>query len=285
MRIALATCRRLPEPDHDEEPLLRELRALGADAELLAWDARGARLRSFDLCVIRSTWNYIHHLDAFLGWTSEAARQTRVRNPASVLRWNSDKRYLVELARRGVPAVPTILHPRGSPRRLAAALAGRGWNEVVIKPRVGAASFMTRRFPLSKLSDAESFLRDAAITRDMMIQPYVPSVDTVGERSLVWIDGRFTHAVRKSPRLAGDRECVRPADIADDERRFAQRVLASVRTPILYARVDAARDRAGRPMLMELELIEPSLFLQYEPRALRRFARACFAAALAVEQK
>lgn len=274
MRIAIATCKRLPEADHDEKPLLDELRRLGAEPAMLPWDGGGAA-DGYDLCVIRSTWNYIHDLPGFLAWTKDAARRTTLRNPASVVKWNSDKRYLGELARRGVPAVPTVFHPRGGERRLARSIAGRGWTELVIKPRVGAASFMTRRFPLSKLGQAEEFLREAARERDMMIQPYVASVETRGERSLVWIDGRFTHAVRKSPRLADDEESVRPVRIADDERRFAARALAGLGPGLLYARVDVARGDDGSPMLMELELIEPSLFLVHSKAALRRLARAC----------
>ncbi len=275
MRIAVGTCKRLPEPDADQGPLFDELRRAGVEPRLLPWDEAAAQKEPFDLCVIRSTWNYIHDLPGFLAWARATARRAPLFNPLRIVRWNSDKRYLSDLARKGVPSVPTVFHGKGSKRRLAQALAGRGWRELVIKPRVGAASFLTKRFPIERLAAAETFLREAAAGRDMMIQPYVRSVETRGERSLIWIDGRLTHAVRKSPRLAGDDESVRSVRIADDERRFAARALAAAGGPLLYARVDVARGEDGSLMLMELELIEPSLFLVHSKPALRRLAAAC----------
>jgi glutathione synthase/RimK-type ligase-like ATP-grasp enzyme len=268
--IALATCRRLPEPDHDEAPLLRELRRLGVDARLAAWDDPAVDWSAFDACVIRSTWNYVHRLPEFLAWAKRAAKATRLVNPLPLVRWNADKRYFADLSRRGVRVVPTVFVSRGSRRRLAEL----GWNDLVIKPRVGAASFMTRRFR-GGTKKAEEFLRAAAEERDMMVQPYVPSVETRGERSLVWIDGALTHSVRKSPRLAGGAEEVSAAKaISPEERRFAAKALAPYRSKILYARVDVAQGEDGGLMLMELELIEPSLFLVQSRAALRRLARA-----------
>ena len=275
MKIALATCRRLPEPDADEKALLGALRSLGAEPTMAAWDDPRVDWASFDLCVIRSTWNYVHRLPEFLSWAKKVSRLTRLANPRELVRWNADKRYLKDLEARGVRVVPTVFYARGSARPLSGLLAGRGWTDVVIKPRVGAGSFLTRRFSKG-LKAAESFLRRAGAERDMMIQPYVPSVETRGERSLVYVSGRLTHAVRKSPRLSGNAESVSGGHKIDaDERRFAMRVLKPFRARILYARVDVTRDADGRLMLMELELIEPSLFLVHNPRALRLFARSC----------
>ncbi|MFI5361898.1 MAG: RimK family alpha-L-glutamate ligase [Elusimicrobiota bacterium] len=275
MKIALATCRRLPEPDHDERPLLAALRAEGADARAAAWDDPSVDWAGFDLCVIRSTWNYVHHLPEFLAWAKKVSRLALLVNPLSVVRWNSDKSYFKDLAKWGVRTVPTIYYPRGSGRALTRALAGRGWSDIVIKPRVGASSFLTKRFN-GTLKGAQEFLRRASAGRDMMIQPYVPSVETRGERSLVYIAGKLTHSVRKNPRLSGEKECIsarRPIDPA--ERRFALRVMSRLPKDLLYARVDVARAQDGGLMLMELELIEPSLFLVQHRPALRLFARAC----------
>ncbi len=279
MRIALATCLSKPEPDPDEAPLLKELRSLGADARMLAWDDPAADPGEFDLCVIRSTWNYIHHLPAFLVWARRASRRTRLLNRFETVRWNCDKKYLRELAAAGIPTVPTAFYPRGGKRRLADVLSGRGWTDVVLKPRVGAASLMTRRFKDGRSPAAERFLRQASAERGMMIQPYVASVETSGERSLIFIAGRLSHAVRKEPRLSGGHEVVtRRLALAPDERRFALFALRRFRKDLLYARVDMVRDGGGKLMLMELELIEPSLFLTQSPEALRRFALACFKA-------
>lgn len=264
-KLALATCRSLPEPDHDEAPLLAALKARGVEASMLAWDDPSADPSKFDACVIRSTWNYIHDLPGFLKWAARAAYKSRLFNPLHIVRWNSDKLYLKELRERAVPVVPTLFADAGRPA------PDWPWADVVIKPRVGAGSFATKRF--SSRPEALAFLREQ--DRDMMIQPYVKSVDGYGERALVWIAGELTHAVRKSPRFTGSDESVSEAVApAEDERLFAQRVLAPLAARLLYARVDVARAEDGALMLMELELVEPSLFLKQSPAALERFAGA-----------
>lgn len=276
MRLALATCLRLPEPDPDAAPLLSALRGRGVDAELLAWDDADSDPACFDACVLRSTWNYIHRLGDFLDWAARAGAATRLANPLPVVRWNADKGYLRDLAARGLPVVPTEFVPRGSSRALSAIRAERGWEEAVIKPQVGAASFATRRFAAAESADGERFLRESAAARDTLVQPYLRSVESYGERALVWIAGELTHSVRKSPRLAGGHEGVSAALApASDERAFAERALAPFARELLYARVDIARGEGGELLLMELELIEPSLFLIQHPPALARLAEAC----------
>ena len=280
MRIALATCRELPDPDPDAEPLIGALRALGADAQWVAWDDPAADFKSYDLCVVRSTWDYIHKVQPFLEWTARVSNQTKLLNPMSVICWNSDKFYLSDLEARDVPAVPTIFVPRGSKAVLSALLGGRGWKDIVIKPQVGAGSFATERFGADKMDEAQAFLNLHCAERAMMVQPYLKSVEGPGERALVWIAGELTHAVRKHPRFGADPEQVSTAlPISQAERELAERALAPYARELLYARVDLARDDAGRLLLMELELIEPSLFLAQEPRALARLAKACVDAA------
>ena len=270
-RVALATCRELPEPDHDEAGLLAALRALGVDAATLPWDDPAADPSGFDLCVVRSTWNYIHALPEFLAWLRRTAALVRLANPAELMAWNCDKAYLLELALKGVPIIPTRPFQRGS----WPSLDGVPWEDLVVKPRVGASSYGARRFPPGRRQDAEAYLRETCPSRDMLVQPYVRSVDGHGERALVWVDGELTHCVRREPRLAGGGPEVSEALEPDAcEREFAHRVLAPLRRGLLYARVDVARADDGALMLMELELVEPSLFLRRCPPALDRFARA-----------
>lgn len=284
MSVAIVTCRIKPEPDPDEAPLVSALAERGVHAEVVAWDDEGADWSRFERAILRSTWNYIHDLPAFLRWMERAAEETILDNPPSVVRDNVDKIYLRALEQRGVPVTPTWFVAKDEPFDLEAELAWRGWSDVVVKPRVGAASFSTRRFHPGQAAEGAAFLRDLTSRRDAMVQPYVRSVDGYGERALVWIAGQLTHAVRKSPRLAREDESVSDAlDIAPDERRLAEETLAPLvgegelareRTELLYARVDLVRDDAGAPMLMELELCEPSLFLVQHPPALARLADA-----------
>lgn len=248
---------------------------------MVAWEDGAQDYGNFELCVIRSTWNYIRRRDDFLGWAESAARLTRLKNSWETVRWNTDKSYLKDLAKRGINIVPTAFVARGSEQPLAAIAAERGWTDVVVKPRVGAASFLTRRFGPARLQEGGRFLRRLAARRDALVQPYVASVENMGESCLVWIGGEITHAVRKSPRFSGDREeTVLVSAIAPDEKAFALKIIEPYAPGLLYARVDLARDEKGECQLMELELVEPSLFLRLYPPALKRFVQACLAAAI-----
>jgi hypothetical protein len=273
--VALASCMRLPEPDPDEQPLLAALRAAGAGAQSVAWDDPHADFSAARLTLLRATWNYHERPAQFLDWIGRAAACTALWNGAEVVRWNAHKRYLLELERAGVPTVPTQLVARGEAALLGEILAARGWDEVVIKPAISAGSRATLRSGRAQLARGEAHLRALTLREDALVQPYLGSVDDYGERALVWIDGEVTHAVRKAPRFAGQAESVsivpRPSL---HERALAQRALAAAPAPLLYARVDVAPGPDGAPLLMELELIEPSLFFAQSPAALARFVAA-----------
>lgn len=273
MEVRIATCRALPEPDPDEQLLLAALRARGVRARMAAWNDAREDWDAHVPTVIRSTWDYLHDVAAFRAWTERAERAAPLWNPARVVLGNLHKEYLLALAERGVPSVPTALVRRGATGSLAALVRERSWTDVVVKPAVGAGSFETRRFRAHELDEAKRYFADAVRARDTLVQPYVTSVDAHGERALVWIAGEFTHAVRKTPRFSGDDERVSEAvTIEDDERTLGELALAPFASELLYARVDVARDALGTPRIMELELVEPSLFLAQHPPALARFA-------------
>lgn len=272
--VGIATCHRLPEPDVDQERLLAALANAGITATMAAWDDPAVDWRRFELVVIRSTWNYIQYLEAFLAWADRGAAATRLYNPAPVVRWNCHKSYLRDLEREGIMVVPTAWLDRGASGSLAAIMDERGWDQVVIKPQVGAGSFKTERFDRSQLAHGEAFLAALVQQREVMVQPYLRSVEGYGERSLIWIDGELTHAIRKSPRLGDAPEQVSEAmPIADDERRLAEGLMATRGPGLLYGRVDLARDDGGVCRVMELELVEPSLFLRQGPAALDRLVQ------------
>jgi O-ureido-D-serine cyclo-ligase len=275
--LRIATCRQLPEPDPDEAPLAAALAAAGFAAELVGWDDPAVDWDAPIPTILRSTWNYPLAIDAFDAWIDRASAAAPLINPPDILRGNLHKRYLLELAARGVPVVPTAVIERDAPCEPAdlAAIARRlGGAHVVIKPEVGAGSLGTRRFAAD---DPVAAAHLANLTADgaALVQPYIASVETYGERSLVWIDGALSHAVRKTPRFSGDAEQVTgPFPIADDERWVADAALAPIADRILYGRVDLARDAAGHPVVMEIELIEPSLFFARQPGSVERYVTA-----------
>ncbi len=282
MRIALATCETLPEPDPDHAIVLEALARRGLRAEAVVWSNPGVDWASYAMCVLRTTWDYYRARDAFLSWVERVDAVTPVSNPPSIVRWNSHKSYLVELADRGFTVAPTRLLRRGNDVRLRDVLADTGWHDVVVKPAVSASSYETRRIEPNEVADGESHLGRLLRQGDVLVQQYLPSVQASGERALVFIDGELTHAVRKRPRFHGEDESVEgPLPIERDEAELARALMGGPGKAALYGRVDLARDARGRPCLMELELIEPSLFFLQHPPALERFARAVEARARA----
>jgi len=281
--VALATCAELPDGDEDERLLPPALAARGIESRFAVWDDEAVDWSAFDLVVVRSTWDYTARRDAFLEW---AHGVPRLLNPEPVLRWNTDKRYLDDLAAAGVPVVPTAFVVPGGPRPPL-----RG--EVVIKPAVSGGSRDSGRFAPERHREAHAHLTALQEGgRVAMLQPYLGSVDERGETALLYLGGELSHAVRKgailrpggAPIGADDAvaglfaaEDIAPRDATAREREVGDTVVAHVRErfgPLLYERVDLVDDEAGEPRVLELELTEPSLFLGTSPGAPQRFAGA-----------
>lgn len=275
MRLRIASCLTLPEPDPDAAPLAAALAAAGVDAEVVAWEDPAHWAAPLPT-LLRSTWNYSLDLAGFLAWCDRVAGAAPLWNPPDVVRANAHKGYLLGLAARGVPVVPTELVGRGADGdELHARVAARGWDRIVLKPAVGAGSLGAGAFAASERAAAAAHLATWAARGDVLIQPYQRAVEDHGERSLIWIDGELTHAIRKAPRFGGDIERVTgPHPIGDDERAVALAALAPWADRVLYGRVDLVRADDGQPQVMELELIEPSLFFPFHPPALTRFVAA-----------
>ncbi len=282
--VRLVTSRRSPAPDAESPRVIAALRERGVSAELAAWDDPAVDWGAARANVIRSTWDYPERLAAFLAWVERAGAAAALWNPARAVRWNADKGYLLELGAHGVPVVPTERVRRDAPRRLAAVLSARGWREAVAKPAVGLGGAGARR--VAGDAAGEAHLAQLLARGDALVQPFVSSLASEGERSLVYFGGRLRHAVRKDP-APGDfrvQEHVggrtRPVHAQPDEVAVAQAALAAAGGALLFARAERVRIR-GRPHLSELELIEPSLYLDHLDGGYDAFA-AAIAAALAV---
>jgi glutathione synthase/RimK-type ligase-like ATP-grasp enzyme len=234
--------------------------------------------------VIRSSWDYHLRPDAFLGWLDRLeAEKIPLWNPAPVVRGNVDKGYLADLAAAGLPVVPTVRLERGEPVDLAALLDRRGWTEVVVKPSVSASAFRTLRAGRGEAGAAQAKLEELLASSGALVQPFLPEIQTGGEWSLIFLGGKFSHAVLKKPKagdfrvqqeLGGSADpMVPPPDLVEQARRVTERIPG----PWLYARVDGL-EIGGTFTLMELELTEPSLFLGTDEQAPARFAEAILGA-------
>ena len=284
-RVALVSAVASRGRDPDEIPLLDALIWRGVDATVVAWDDRSVDWGGFDLAVIRSTWDYLRRGREFSRWLHRVERRTRLANPAELVEWNLDKRYLNDLVSAALPVVPTTFLEPGD----AVRIPDRG--EIVVKPVVSAGAADTRRYRMPDHADGARAHVDALLTdgRPVMVQPYLPSVEDPGEIDLVFLGGAYSHAVRKVGPLAEAAEA--PAVLPHDQRASAieasveQVALAERAVRIaadrfgegglpLYARVDLVLGVRDEPLILELELAEPSLYLVTAEGAADRFADA-----------
>lgn len=265
--IALATCAALPGGDRDDIHLTDAVTRHGATVEWVVWNNPAVDWSRFDGVLIRSTWDYTHDWPSFLAWSKHVGAVSRLFNPPEVVANNGDKRYLQRL---GAPMPDTVWIDRGGSGDLATLLGDRGWTRGFIKPQVGADSDGTLRFTLdgAGYKSAQSHLNQLLQTNGAIIQPYLESVETLGEVSLICVDGKVAHGVRKIP-VAGDyrvQDSHGARDVAWEPDAQAIAITESVlsSSDALYARVDLLKHEDAW-VLNELELIEPSLFFRRAP--------------------
>jgi len=273
MRIGLATQADLQDWEVDDTPLHRAL----ADRCTLSrpvWDDPSVDWDRFDAVLIRTTWDYNDKREAFLDW---ARSVPRLFNPAAVVEWNIDKSYLADLERRGVPIAPTAWCR--STVDVAAEMAGRGWERAFLKPTNGATARKTLRF--SDPAEGQAHLdRCLAEGEVMMLQPYLAEVETRGELSAIFFEGRISHTVRKVP-VPGDYRVQDdfgardfPVEASSAERALFEGIHASLPfEDLLYGRIDLLDSPTG-PVVTEVELIEPSLFFRHAPETAVNLAEA-----------
>ena len=280
MRIAFVTYRALPQLSDDDRLAVAELRQHDIAVESAVWDSPLVDWSVYDALVIRSVWDYHLRPREFETWLALVERLgVPLWNPASLVRWNMDKRYLLDLAERGVPTVATLVLDQGMATSLEAVMGDTGWSDVVYKPAVSASGFRTVRARRNELSEHEAAFSSLLAERDVLVQPFMEQIVTDGEWSLIFFSGQYSHAVKKRISEGEVRVQREHGGVtnADSPRGLlvaqAEDVVSHVPGPWLYARVDVC-EVEGSLVLMELELVEPSLFLGYHPSAPRRFAAA-----------
>jgi hypothetical protein len=289
--VVFATYSGLPQGDPDDGLVLSLLEAKGLAVAVADWRTVAAPELDSRLIVLRSTWDYHRYYQDFLDWVSDVASRTNLMNVSPLVHWNADKKYLLQLKEQDVPIVPTLYIERSQATNMDAATLTAILDsaevasaaQIVVKPTVGLSTYGVKCFTRDKSAVPDILVHMASIaaSSDVLIQPFLNEVEKNGERALVFLDNQFSHSVRKTAfqkmAVAGDAGETSVVAAAD-EIAFGQNVLSKLtlltgRDP-LYARVDVVRDDDGQLTLMELELIEPSLFLAWEPDAAERFATA-----------
>ena len=277
-KIAFATQQKQAEITADDALAATALAKFGIDVIAVPWDQGGIDWAGFEAVVLRSCWNYIHQPREFVLWIEMLERkEVRLINDGETVRWNMEKTYLKELVEAGVAVVPTVYAPQGSVLSIGEVLEQNGWARAVIKPTISGTALHTWVSSRGSLKEDQRRLDTLLERRSMMLQKYLPEVETEGEWSLIYFHGKYSHAVMKVPRRGdfrvqndfGGSEQARTPELSIQQQ--AEEILGVRGRDSAYARVDGVIHE-GRFLLMELELIEPVLFLGSNPEAAERFA-------------
>ncbi len=279
-RIALATYADAPALTPDDRLLIAPLERDGIKAAAAVWDAPNVSWSDFDAVIVRSCWDYHHKQQAFVDWIDRLELTgVALWNPPSVLRWNMNKTYLRQLRDLGIDIAPTVWLPAQSHTGLQTLLRERGWEDAVVKPVVSGSAFSTWRTSSAKADGDQPLLVSMLQRSGVMVQRFVPEIRSRGKWSLLFFDGGFSHAVLKRPSQSDYRVqrefggSVSAAPAPASLVAWGERILDAAPGEWLYARVDVV-EAEQRPILMELEMLEPELFLRYDPLAPVRFAKA-----------
>jgi len=290
MSFIIATCKNVPHWEKDDRPFHEALKQLGIPFEIKAWDEENFLNEDTRAVLIRTTWDYQERPEQFIQWAKDTAQKALLLNDQNVITWNAKKTYLRELHEAGAPLAPTVWLQKGDAVSVKQILENNQWQQGFIKPVFGATARGTCRFGegLSSLEEAQTHLDDWLSKEDMMIQPYLKSVETEGEISLLFMGGEFSHAVQKIPVL-GDYRVQDDFDAKDFPiepsakiMALGNEVLALAQNCIKdkfghasffhYARVDFLKMDEDDYVVGELELIEPSLFMRHDDQAGMRLA-------------
>ncbi|SMP47595.1 glutathione synthetase, ATP-grasp domain [Desulfonatronum zhilinae] len=264
----------------DDELLQNALAALGLSSVRLDWAASDVDWSAFRCAVFRTTWDYFDRIVEFSAWLRRIQTQTRLCNAPETIWWNLDKHYLADLQARGVPVVPFRLLEPDAPQSLRELLEVAGWEEAVLKPCVSGGARHTYRVHRDDADALQEQVRPLLVAEAFLLQPFIHDVIQTGEDTVMVVNGRVTHAVRKVPK-AGDFRVqddhggtVHHLEPTREHVELAQRAMAACEPAPSYGRVDMVRDEHGKLAVMELELIEPELWLREHLPAAEEFAQA-----------
>ncbi|MBI4130856.1 hypothetical protein HY468_06060 [Candidatus Roizmanbacteria bacterium] len=278
--IALITYKESPELSKSDALLVEPLKNEGFTSQAVPWDSGDIDWERFTALVLRSCWNYHYNYQDFLTWLSKIENtHIPLWNPAEVVRWNANKKYLTDLESKGVSTVPTVWLEKDERTNLEDIAGEKKWNDLVVKPSVGASAYGIFRVRSGEYNAAQIKINDILQQSEVMIQPLMEEVMSEGEYSLVFIGGEYSHAMLKTPKegdFRSNHHCGATEVKVEPDRPLidqAYSILDKVDSPLLYARIDGI-NRDGEFVLMELELIEPHLFFDQDQQSPTRFAKA-----------
>ncbi|TVQ14067.1 MAG: hypothetical protein EA364_05010 [Balneolaceae bacterium] len=264
----------------DDELLQNALGTLGFTSVRVDWASPDVDWSKFRCAVFRTTWDYFDRISEFTAWLNRIESQTRLCNEAPVIWWNLDKHYLADLESRGIPVVESRFIEPGSAVNLGGLLEETGWDEAVIKPCISGGARHTYRVNRASAGQLQSKIQPLLAVESFLLQPFIHDVVNTGEDSLIVIDGQYTHAIRKVAKSGDFRVqddhggTVHDCHPEPEQIRLAEQAMAACSPAPGYGRVDMVRDNSGRWAVIELELIEPELWLRNHPPAAERFAGA-----------
>lgn len=299
-RCTFVTYSGLPDLDPDDRRVLDILRERGYDCHAAVWDAPEVDWSSAGVVVVRSTWDYNLKYGKFMEWVDHVSRVAQLFNRPDYIRWNSHKGYLRDLSEAGIAIVPTHWFERGKEpdveTELRKLLEDDHSGKIIVKPAIGLATSGVMLVEEANFSEAVTHVRKLLEEFDVMIQPFMASVRDPGERALTFVNGRYCHAAQKAPfqkLAAAGHAGEKPVEATVRELELAENVMGvlgelvrkhnnggklsdddAFLPPPLYARVDIVRGDNGDPLLIELELVEPSLFMGFYPLTADFFADA-----------
>ena len=291
--ITLLTCKAYlhPKPGNayvenifQEYHLLKEaLEGEGLTVARTNWDDPEYDWSQTRAVVFRTVWDYFERFNEFLSWLQEVEKKTQLINPYSLLSWNVDKHYLKDLAAKGIQIIPTHFVDRGKQESLAQICQQHQWKDIVIKPAVSGAAFLTYKIEANEIPKKEGLFQQLVTERDMLVQEYQETITEMGEASLMVFNGQYTHAILKKAK-AGDFRVqddfggtVHPYTPTAEEIAFAERVFEVCDPVPVYGRADIVWDQNRNCYLSELEIVEPELWLRNHPASAQSFASGIIA--------
>jgi len=288
LKFAFVTDKQSIDIDFDMPLLLDAAKEMSLYVDVCEWDDASIDWSRYTCIVLRSPWDYTNRLEKFLEWSRHISDVSRLVNPLNVVEWNVDKRYLQDLSSQGVFVVPTQSFPCSlNPYTVLESFFAEKPDilHFVIKPTIGAYSKDVKCFASDNRSEAISHIQTLFLNgQNVMIQPYLASIDTAGETDLILLNGKYSHAIRKKALLDKDGTVNTPRfefrslrqaksdeiQVADNAVRSVSKIL-QLEKSLLYARVDMVREQSGRPIVLELEITEPSLSMPFFPQSAATF--------------